>query len=185
MYIVYQLLEASSHILTPQFWNILHDASKSFSSLFFPFSKSLTKYKTQASHSHFPSLSNKKNHNVKLYSIGKLFRNLLVSEMATLALRRATASSLFNRLVNPVRSASAFRSFNTNTQMTAYDQDDRGVDVDRRSDRSVSRRDAFPSLFSGNFSKLCFTQICDSVLQFVGIVTVKLETIVRLDSFGL
>lgn len=69
--------------------------------------------------------------------------------------------------------------------MTAYDQDDRGVDVDRRSDRSVSRRDAFPSLFSGNFSKLCFTQICDSVLQFVGIVTVKLETIVRLDSFGL
>ncbi|MCD9645850.1 hypothetical protein HAX54_035149 [Datura stramonium] len=73
--------------------------------------------------------------------------------MATsLALRRATASSLFNRLVNPVRSASVFRSFNTNTQMAAFNEDDRSVDVDRRSDRSVYRRpDAFPSFFSDVF----------------------------------
>nr|GME18640.1 Heat shock 22 kDa protein, mitochondrial [Ipomoea batatas] len=72
-----------------------------------------------------------------------------------LALRRATTASspLFNRLVNPVRHASAapsvFRSFNTNTQMKEYDDDDRSVDFDRRSDRSLSRRrDAFPSFFS-------------------------------------
>ncbi|CAN4077963.1 unnamed protein product [Withania somnifera] len=73
--------------------------------------------------------------------------------MATsLALRRATASPLFNRLVNPIRSATLFRSFNTNTQMTTYDDDDRGVDVDRRSDRSVSsRRDVFPNFFSDVF----------------------------------
>ncbi|CAN4127618.1 unnamed protein product [Withania somnifera] len=74
--------------------------------------------------------------------------------MATsLALKRTTASPLFNRLVNPVRPASVFfRSFNTNAQMTAYDEDDRGVDVDRRSDRSFSRRhDAFPSFFSDVF----------------------------------
>lgn len=73
--------------------------------------------------------------------------------MATsLALSRATASSLFNRLVNPVRSASVFRSFNTNTQMTAFNEDDHGVDVDRRSDRSVYRRpDSFPSFFSDVF----------------------------------
>ncbi|KAF3645083.1 Heat shock 22 kDa protein, mitochondrial [Capsicum annuum] len=73
--------------------------------------------------------------------------------MATsLALRRATTSPLFNRLVNPVRSASVFRSFNTNTQMTTYDDDDRSVEVDRRPDRSVSRRqDAFPSFFSDVF----------------------------------
>ncbi|CAN4127617.1 unnamed protein product [Withania somnifera] len=64
--------------------------------------------------------------------------------MATsLALKRATASPLFNRLVNPIRSASVFRSFNTNSQMTAYEDDDRGVDVDHP--------DAFPSFFSEVF----------------------------------
>ncbi|XP_009607580.1 small heat shock protein, chloroplastic [Nicotiana tomentosiformis] len=79
--------------------------------------------------------------------------------MATsLVLRRAaTSSALFNRLVNPVRFASVapsvLRSFNTNAQMTTFDDDDdRSVDVDRRSDRSVSRRrDSFPSFFSDVF----------------------------------
>ncbi|KAF3681145.1 Heat shock 22 kDa protein, mitochondrial [Capsicum annuum] len=77
--------------------------------------------------------------------------------MATsMALRRVTISPLYNRLVNPVRSASVapsvFRSFNTNAQMASYDEDDRGVDVDRRSGRSVSRRqDGLPSFFSDVF----------------------------------
>ncbi|XP_009763042.1 small heat shock protein, chloroplastic-like [Nicotiana sylvestris] len=79
--------------------------------------------------------------------------------MATsLVLRRATtASALLNRLVTPVRSASVapsvFRSFNTNAQMTTFDDDDdRSVDVDRRSDPSVSRRrDSFPSFFPDVF----------------------------------
>lgn len=80
--------------------------------------------------------------------------------MASLmALRRATTASspLFNRLVSPLRHSSAapsvFRSFNTNTQMREYEDDDRAVDVDRRSDRSLTRRrDAFPSFFSGTLS---------------------------------
>ncbi|XAR70452.1 hypothetical protein NMG60_11027305 [Bertholletia excelsa] len=73
-----------------------------------------------------------------------------------LALRGATASALFNRLLNPARSASSVpsvvRSFNTNSQMTRYDDDDRSLDVDRIPERSVSRRrDSVPSFFSDVF----------------------------------
>ncbi|KAJ8555616.1 hypothetical protein K7X08_013112 [Anisodus acutangulus] len=77
--------------------------------------------------------------------------------ITSLALKRTAATSaLFNRLVNPIRSTavapSVFRSFNTNTQMTPFDDDDRTVDVDRRSDHSVYRhRDALPSFFSDVF----------------------------------
>nr|ALZ48518.1 small heat shock protein 23.8 [Hevea brasiliensis] len=67
--------------------------------------------------------------------------------MASLiALRKATASALFSKLINPVRSASVApsvsRSFSTETQVTNFGGDDSGnVDVNRRSsDRSVSRR---------------------------------------------
>lgn len=75
---------------------------------------------------------------------------------SSVAVRRATAlSSLISRLLNnenslrPVAAApSTVRSFNTNTQMTSYDEGERGVDFDRR-DRGVSRRrDAFPSFFT-------------------------------------
>lgn len=74
---------------------------------------------------------------------------------SSIAVRRVTASSpLIKRLLNnrsslrPLAPApSALRSFNTNTQMTSYDEGERGVDIDRR-DRGVSRRrDAFPSFF--------------------------------------
>lgn len=77
---------------------------------------------------------------------------------SSIALRRATNSlPLLERVINgstirPVTAAPcpwAVRSFNTNTQMTTYDDDERSVDVDRR-DRGVSRRrDAFPGYFSG------------------------------------
>ncbi|CAH9086449.1 unnamed protein product [Cuscuta europaea] len=77
---------------------------------------------------------------------------------SSMAIRRAaaTTSALFNKLVIPARQASAvpsvFRSFNTNAQMTAYEDDDRDVDVERRSGRSVSRRrDTFPGAFSDSF----------------------------------
>lgn len=81
-----------------------------------------------------------------------------------MALRRAasTTPTLFSKfLTNPltvVRSASSFsRSFNTNTQLSHFDEDDdRHVDVDRRSDSSASRRRDFaPNIFSGTI--LCFS----------------------------
>ncbi|KAF2299035.1 hypothetical protein GH714_030125 [Hevea brasiliensis] len=71
----------------------------------------------------------------------------ITENMASLiALRKATASALFSKLLNPVRSASVApsvsRSFSTETQVTNFGGDDSGnVDVNRRSsDRSVSRR---------------------------------------------
>jgi len=74
---------------------------------------------------------------------------------SSLFLRKATASSLVGKLIDPIRSASAVpsvaRSFNTNAEMTTFDDGDRSVDVDRRSDqdRSVSRRgDSVPGFFS-------------------------------------
>ncbi|CAH9086447.1 unnamed protein product [Cuscuta europaea] len=77
---------------------------------------------------------------------------------SSMAVRRAaaTTSALFNKFVNPARQAAAapsvFRSFNTNAQMTAYEDDDRDVDVERRSGRSLSRRrDSFPGAFSDSF----------------------------------
>ncbi|GAB4857096.1 Small heat shock protein, chloroplastic [Ancistrocladus abbreviatus] len=70
-----------------------------------------------------------------------------------LALRRLAGSSLFNNLHRPIRSLSVApsitRSFNTNTQMTGVDEDDRDLDSDRRSDR-VSRRSDMPGFLSDN-----------------------------------
>ncbi|KAG7015728.1 Heat shock 22 kDa protein, mitochondrial [Cucurbita argyrosperma subsp. argyrosperma] len=67
---------------------------------------------------------------------------------SSIALRRLAANSAA-KLFNPVRSASVLpsvgRSFNTNAQMTSYNDDERSVDVDRSSDRSLSRSyDRFP-----------------------------------------
>ncbi|XP_065857892.1 heat shock 22 kDa protein, mitochondrial-like [Euphorbia lathyris] len=73
---------------------------------------------------------------------------------SSLALRRTTASALFPKLFNPLRSASSApslsRSFNTNAELTNFGPNDLGnVDVGRRSsDRSLSRRrDTSPSFF--------------------------------------
>ncbi|KAM7494083.1 hypothetical protein LguiB_028692 [Lonicera macranthoides] len=98
--------------------------------------------------------------------------------MATsLALKRtttSTASMLLNKLLNPIRSASVapsvVRSFNTNAQMTRYDDedDDRRVDVDRRSDRSASRRgDYGPSFFGDVFDPLSPTRSLSQVLNLM------------------
>lgn len=60
---------------------------------------------------------------------------------SSLALRRS-ASLFRNLLISHARATpAASRFFNTNAQMTTFDDDDRrDVDVDRRSDRSVNRR---------------------------------------------
>lgn len=68
---------------------------------------------------------------------------------ASLALKRLVSSSLLSRSLNPLRpaaSAASSRLFNTNV-VRDYDDDDdeRSLDVDRRSDRPLyNRRDYFP-----------------------------------------
>ena len=81
---------------------------------------------------------------------------------SSIALRALTAFSA-PKLINPVRSASLLpssvpRSFNTNAQMTNYDHDDRSVEVDRRSDRSLSRsRDPYSGFGGSCYLRPCFT----------------------------
>ncbi|XP_038906132.1 small heat shock protein, chloroplastic-like isoform X1 [Benincasa hispida] len=91
---------------------------------------------------------------------------------SSIALRGLAASSAA-KLFNSVRSASVLpsfvgRSFNTNAQMTNYADDDRSVDVDRRSDRSLSRsRDRFPG-FAGNvFDPFSPTRSLSQVLNLM------------------
>jgi HSP20 family protein len=76
---------------------------------------------------------------------------------SSFVLRRVTVPTLFARLVNPIRSASVApslsRSFNTNAQVSGFDEDDRAVDVNRRSDRSVSYGRG-PGFFSGSLFSL-------------------------------
>ncbi|GLT49181.1 hypothetical protein SLA2020_227580 [Shorea laevis] len=73
--------------------------------------------------------------------------------MASLILlRRAPASTLFSRLLNPVCSVSVSRSFATRAEVTASDDVDRAVDFTSHSDLYPShRRDSFPGLFSDVF----------------------------------
>ncbi|PPS07980.1 hypothetical protein GOBAR_AA12656 [Gossypium barbadense] len=72
------------------------------------------------------------------------------------ALRRVPVSTLFSKLANlsPARTVSVAtptvaRSFNTNAQLTNFNDEDRSVNVQRQSDRSVSRRRDSPRFFSG------------------------------------
>lgn len=93
---------------------------------------------------------------------------------SSLALRRAAAaaasSGVLSRLTNPVRAASvaphAPRSFNTSSQMRRYDEDDSDVDVERRSDRAVSRRRE-PGLFSDVFDPFSPTRSLSQVLNLM------------------
>jgi HSP20 family protein len=73
---------------------------------------------------------------------------------ASIALRRVVAPTLLSKLFNPIRTVSVApslsRSFNTNTQLSNFPEDDRVVDADRHSDQSVSRRRGtgfFPDVF--------------------------------------
>lgn len=89
---------------------------------------------------------------------------------SSIALRRLAASSAV-KLISPVRSASVLpsvgRSFNTNAQMTNYADDDRSVDVDRGSDRSISRsRDRFPG-FADVFDPFSPTRSLSQVLNLM------------------
>ncbi|KAA8521392.1 hypothetical protein F0562_012046 [Nyssa sinensis] len=90
---------------------------------------------------------------------------------SSIALRRATASTLFNKLVNSARSASIpsiSRCFNTNTQVTKYNDDDRCIQVDRRSDHSVSRpRDFSSALFPDVFDPFSPTRTLSQVLNLM------------------
>ncbi|XP_059642707.1 small heat shock protein, chloroplastic-like isoform X2 [Cornus florida] len=87
---------------------------------------------------------------------------------SSIALRRLAGSSLLSRLSNPIRSASVLRSFNTNAQMTNYDDDDRSIDVDRRSDRGVSRRrESVPGFFSDVFDPLSPTRSLSQMLNLM------------------
>ncbi|KAL6348776.1 hypothetical protein AAG906_033432 [Vitis piasezkii] len=79
---------------------------------------------------------------------------------SSLALRRATSSPLFTKLVSPIRVASASRSFNTNAQVANYeDGEDR---------RTVSRhRDSPPNLFSDVFDPFSRTRSLSQVLNLM------------------
>ncbi|KAI3689675.1 hypothetical protein L2E82_47640 [Cichorium intybus] len=97
--------------------------------------------------------------------------------MATsLALKRGTtAATLFNKLFTPIRTVSATpcvrRSFVTNaSQVSAYDDFNRTVDADRRSDSSVSRRrnnDFFSDLFDPVSPTRSLSQIFNMMDQFM------------------
>ncbi|KAL3497477.1 hypothetical protein ACH5RR_040209 [Cinchona calisaya] len=99
---------------------------------------------------------------------------------SSLAFHRTAAnvssSPLFKKLFNnlgdslrPLAAApSAARSFNTNSQMTSYDEGDRSVDVQRRPDGFVSRhRDSFPSFFSDVFDPFSPTRSVSQLLNMV------------------
>ncbi|KAK2969443.1 hypothetical protein RJ640_012843 [Escallonia rubra] len=91
---------------------------------------------------------------------------------SSLALR---AAHLVNKVANPLRSAAAaparVRSFSTESdQVTTYQDQDRSVDVDRGSDRSVSRRRDFgpaPALFSDAFDPFSPTRSLSQVLNLM------------------
>ncbi|KAB2018106.1 hypothetical protein ERO13_D08G189200v2 [Gossypium hirsutum] len=90
------------------------------------------------------------------------------------ALRRVPVSTLFSKLANlsPARTVSvAFptvaRSFNTNAQLTKFNDEDRSVDVQRQSDRSVSRRRDSPRFFSDVFDPFSPTRSLSQVLNLM------------------
>ncbi|XP_040989100.1 small heat shock protein, chloroplastic-like [Juglans microcarpa x Juglans regia] len=89
---------------------------------------------------------------------------------SSMVLRRVTAPALFSKLLNPFRSASVApslsRSFSTESQVTDFDKRDRAVNVDRRSDRSVSRR-GVPAPFTDVFDPFSPTRSLSQVLNLM------------------
>jgi len=89
---------------------------------------------------------------------------------SSIAIRRVTVPTLFARLVNPIRSASIApslsRSFNTNAQVSSFHEDERAVDVERRSDRSVSHRRG-PGFFSDVLDPFSPTRSLSQVLNLM------------------
>ncbi|KAJ6841223.1 putative 24.1 kDa heat shock protein, mitochondrial [Iris pallida] len=97
---------------------------------------------------------------------------------AMIACRRAPVSKLLERLLaagSPARSfapssTSAFRSFNTNTQMMVETDDERAVDVDRRrSRRGDDDYPYFPDVFSPfNSTRSSLSQLLNLMDQVTG-----------------
>lgn len=93
----------------------------------------------------------------------------------SVTLRRAAAPTLLSKLLNPIRTVSVApsvsRSFNTNAQITTFnDDDDRAVEFDRRSNRSVSRRsgsDFFPDVFDPFSPTRSLSQVLNLMDQFI------------------
>ncbi|KAB2070821.1 hypothetical protein ES319_A08G180400v1 [Gossypium barbadense] len=90
------------------------------------------------------------------------------------ALRRVPVSTLFSKLANlsPARTVSVAtptvaRSFNTNAQLTNFNDEDRSVNVQRQSDRSVSRRRDSPRFFSDVFDPFSPTRSLSQVLNLM------------------
>ncbi|KAI5328487.1 PREDICTED: small [Prunus dulcis] len=96
-----------------------------------------------------------------------------MASSVSILLRRASAPTLFSKLSSPIRSASVsplvYRSFNSNAQVTSYDQDDRRVPVDRSTtDRSpFRRRDLGPTFFSDVFDPFSPTRSLSQVLNMM------------------
>ncbi|XP_050265847.1 small heat shock protein, chloroplastic-like [Quercus robur] len=86
---------------------------------------------------------------------------------SSIALRRVAAPTLLSKLFNPIRSISLApslsRSFNTNTQLSKFDDHD---DVDRRSDQSITRRRG-PAFFTDVFDPFSTTRSLSQVLNLM------------------
>lgn len=101
----------------------------------------------------------------------------LLEMASSLAFRRAAnvSSPLLRKLIDvasvrPLAAAPSVvaRSFNTNAQMTAYDEGDRSVDVERRRESGISRRrDSFPSFFSDVFDPFSPTRSVNQLLNMM------------------
>ncbi|KAK6935189.1 Alpha crystallin/Hsp20 domain [Dillenia turbinata] len=87
---------------------------------------------------------------------------------SSLALRRAATSSLFSMLAGPRVAAPVLtRAFNTDVQLRDDgDVDDRGLVVDRRSDRALSRR-RFDPFFSDVLDPFSPTRSLNQVLNMM------------------
>ncbi|KAF9619029.1 hypothetical protein IFM89_004373 [Coptis chinensis] len=95
---------------------------------------------------------------------------------SSVVLRRAssTASTLlknksfFNSLRSTAVAPSVQRSFNTNAQMTEYDQDDcSSLDIDRRPGYATRRYDSPASFFSDVFDRITPTRSLSQVLNIM------------------
>lgn len=95
---------------------------------------------------------------------------------SSLAFRRVAnvSSPLLRKLIDVgslrtlAAAPSMVRSFNTNAQMTNYDEGDRSVDVERRPQSGVSRRrDSFPSFFSDVFDPFSATRSVNQLLNLM------------------
>ncbi|KAM1024574.1 hypothetical protein ACFX15_037142 [Malus domestica] len=123
--------------------------------------------------SKFPFTNRSKTPNQSRFNLFSC-RTKMASSMSILLKRAAApAPTILSKLSNPIRSASVSplvsRSFNTNSQVTSYDQDESSVPVGRgTADRSPSRRrDLGSPFFSDVFDPFSPTRSLSQVLNMV------------------